>query len=70
MGNRKKNDMLLDKLVMLEAEEKSVMRNLNMYYCDSKIKDRLFTKLKKVRKEIEKVKFKLRLESEIRKNGR
>lgn len=70
MDKENKNDILLDKLVRLELEEKSLIRNLNMYYCDNTIKNRLFAKHKKVKKEIEKVKFKLRIESEIRKNDR
>lgn len=70
MGEKNKNDELLDKLVMLEAEENSLMRNINIYYRDSTIKNRLFKNLKNVKKEIEKVKFKLRIESEIRKNDR
>ena len=70
MRERSNNDVLLDKLVKLDMEEKSLKRNLNMYYCDTKIKNRLFSKLKNVRKEIEKVKFKLRIEREIRKNDK
>lgn len=68
MGNENKNDMLLDKLVRLELEEKSIIRNLNTYYCDDKTRNRLFAKLKKIKKEIEQIKFKLRVEREIRKN--
>lgn len=67
MGKENKNDILLDKLVRLEMEEKSVLRNLNMYYCDRKVKDYLFKKHKQLKKEIGKVKFKLRIEREIRK---
>ena len=70
MGETNKNDMLLGKLVMLESEEKSLIRNINIYYRDVKIKNRLFDNLKRVRKDIKKTKFKLRIESEIRKNDR
>ena len=70
MGNKNENSILLDKLVMLEAEEKCLIRNLNIYYRNTKLKEKLFNKLKKVRKEIEQVKFKLRVEREIRKNER
>lgn len=70
MGKVNENDILLDKLVRLEMEEKSLIRNLNMYYCDTNIKNRLFAKLKKVKKEINAIKFKIRLEREIRKNDR
>jgi len=65
-----RNDILLDQLVNLELEEKSLIRNLNMYYCDNTIKTRLFSKLKKVKKDIEKVKFKLRVERELRRNDK
>ncbi len=70
MRDKSKRDILLDKLVRLQLEEKSVLRNLNMYYCDKNIKDKLFAKLKKVKKEIDKVKFKLRVEREINKNDK
>lgn len=70
MRDKSKREILLDKLVRLQLEEKSVLRNLNMYYCDKNIKDKLFVKLKKVKKEIDKVKFKLRIEREINKNDK
>lgn len=66
MGKENKNDVL----VKLEMEEKSITRNLNTYYCDKNIKERLFAKQKKVRKEIEKIKFKLRIERELRRNDK
>lgn len=70
MGKINKNERLIDKLAMLDMEEKSIRRNLNTYYVDIEKRTKLFAKLNKVKKEIEKVKFKLRVEREIRKNDK
>ena len=63
-----KNNELLDELVKLELEEKCITRNLNTHYYNEKARSCLFSKLNKIKKEIEKTKFKLRLERGIKKN--
>lgn len=68
MGKDNKNERLIDKLTKLELERKSVRRNLNTYYADKEKRERLYKKLKQVKNEIELVKFKLRIEREIKKN--
>lgn len=70
MKKENKNDALLEKLVMLEAEEKSILRNLNTYYYNTTTKEKLYTKLKETRKDIQHTKFKLRMEREMKKNDR
>ena len=63
-----KNDELLDYLVKLESQKKCITRNLNTHYYNEKVRSCLFVKLNIIKKEIEKTKFKLRLERGIRKN--
>lgn len=70
MKEKNKNDILLDILVKLEMEEKSILRNLNTYYFDISKKENLYKKLKNIRTEIQQTKFKLRMEREIKKNDR
>ena len=70
MGETSKNNELFDKLVMLEEEEKSVIRNINIYYRNTQIKNRLFKRFKEIKKDIKKTKFKIKMESEIRKNDK
>lgn len=70
MGNKSKNERLIEKLAMLEMGEKSIRRNLNTYYVDKEKRTKLFAKLHKIQKDIERVKFKLRIEREIRKNDK
>lgn len=70
MGNKSKNERLIEKLAMLEMGEKSIKRNLNTYYVDKEKRAKLFGKLHKIQKDIERVKFKLRIEREIRKNDK
>lgn len=60
------NDKLIEQLSNLELEEKSVKRGLDRYYTNKKYRERLFAKLDKIRKEKEQVKFKLRLEKELK----
>lgn len=59
------HDKLIEQLSNLELEEKSVKRGLDRYYTDKKYRERLFTKLKKIREDKEYVKFKLRLHKEM-----
>lgn len=60
------NNELIDRLTQLDLEEKSLRRNLDKYYCDEKMRTRIFARLKKIKLEIEKTKFKLHLEREIK----
>ena len=60
---------LISKLSKLNLEKNSLKRNIEINYKNTKIKAELFDRLKVVNKEIEKVKFKLRLEKEM-KNGK
>ena len=70
MGKANKNERLIERLAMLEMGEKSIRRNINTYYVDKEKREKLFKRLHQVQKEIELVKFKLRVEREIRKNER
>ena len=60
------NDTLIDRLTQLDLEEKSLKRNLDKYYCSPRIKTRLFKKIKEIKKERERIIFKLRLERELK----
>ena len=60
------NDKLIEKLSKLRLEESNIRRNLDKYYCDSRMKARLFARLKKIKTEIDKTKFKLQLERKIK----
>lgn len=52
---------LIDKLTQLELEEKSYKRLLDSFYYDYNKRTYYFNLLKKVQKEIPKVKFRLRV---------
>lgn len=60
------NNELIDRLTQLDLEEKSLKRNLDKYYCNPKVKTRLFYKIKQIEKEKEKLKFKIHLERKIK----
>ena len=60
------NDKLIEQLSLLSLEEKNIKRVLNRYYRDYETRTALFYRLKAVQDEIKQVKFKLRLEKEIR----
>lgn len=62
------NDELIAELSILELEEKYYLRILNMTFYDSKKKNEIFNKLKEIKKRIRKVKFKLRVNWEMKKN--
>ena len=59
------NDTLLDQLTKLDLEEKIIKRNIDRNYCNEKIRTRLFSRLKEIKKEKEAIKFKIRLERKI-----
>lgn len=61
------NDKLIDKLTKLELEEKCIKRNLDRYYRNENDRTRLYKRLQEIKKEKEQVKFKLRLEKELKK---
>ena len=67
------NDKLIEELSKLKLEEASLKRNLDVKYCDKKTRTFLFNRIKEIKKEIEKVNFKLRVErkmnNEERKNN-
>lgn len=60
------NNDLIDKLSRLKLEETSIKRHLDNNNRNQKERHRLFEKLEKTRKEIEKIKFKLSLERKIK----
>lgn len=68
MSEKGNNDLLIDKLAHLELQERSLKRNINTYYFHAQKKEELFIRWKETKKEIETIKFKLRLERELKKN--
>lgn len=60
------SDKLIDKLSNLDLEEKSVKRGLDRYYRNENDRSRLYKRLQEIKREKEQVKFKLRLEKELR----
>lgn len=61
------NNKLIDELAMLKLKEKNLKRVLDIYFYDSKKRENNFKELKKVKKDIEKIKFKLRIERKMKK---
>lgn len=59
-------DDLLGKLTILSLEEKTIRRNLDSKCFNRWQRKKLFQKLEEVQKEIKKVKFKLRMERELK----
>lgn len=62
------NNELINQLSKLTLEEKALKRNIDRNYYNAKVRKRLFFRLKEVDNEINRVKFKIRLERE-KKNG-
>ena len=60
MGNK-----LIDKLANLTMEEKSLRRCLDIKYYDDEKRTQIFARIDKCKKEIEKVKFKIRMERKL-----
>ena len=56
---------LIDDLTKLCAEEKALKRVLDITYYDENKRTEMFAKLKECKKNIEKVKFKIRMEREL-----
>lgn len=63
------NNKNIDELSNLLMEEKYLKRNLDLNYYKKNDRDKYFMRLKEVKKEIEKIKFKIRLENQIKKEG-
>lgn len=60
---------LMDKLTQLELEEKAYKRLLDCFYYDYNKRTYYFNLLKKTQKEISKVKFRLKLIKEMKKEN-
>lgn len=60
-----KHNELISKLSKLKMEETSLKRSLDVYYMDDKARTRAFNKIKKIKKEIAQINFKLSLEKEM-----
>jgi len=58
---------LIDKLAILNLKEKNLKRVIDIYFYDAQKRTDAFNELKKVKKEIEKTKFKLKMEREMKK---
>lgn len=58
---------LLIELNNLTIEEKMIRTSLEKKYFDSNKRKKMFARLDEVRKDIQKIKFKLKMEREIRK---
>lgn len=56
---------LIDDLTKLNAEEKALRRCLDISYYDSNKRAEIFKRLKECKKNIEKVKFKIRVERKL-----
>lgn len=61
------NNKLIDELAMLKLKEKNLKRVLDIYFYDPKKRESNFKELKNVKKDIEKIKFKLRIERKMKK---
>ena len=57
---------LLEQLVDLQLKEKMILRNLDVKYFDREKRTYFFVELKKTREEIEKVKFKIKMERKLK----
>lgn len=64
------NNKNIDELSNLLMEEKSLKRILDLNYYNKEARDKHFSRLLEVQKEIRKVKFKIKLEKQIKKEGK
>lgn len=60
------NNELIGNLSKLKLEETSIKRELDRYYRDDAIRSRMFKRLKQIKKEQDKLQFKLRMEKMIK----
>ena len=58
------NNELINQLSKLTLEERALKRNIDRNYYNAKVRHKLFVRLKEVKQEIQKVKFRIRLERE------
>lgn len=58
------NNELINELSKLKLEESCLKRHIDRNYYNAKLRTKLFQRLKEVKNEIERVKFKIRLERE------
>lgn len=63
------NNKNIDELSNLLMEEKSLKRVLDLNYYKKESRDKHFSRLLEVQKEIRKLKFKIKLENQIKKEG-
>jgi len=62
-----KNSDLIEELSYLELERRKTLRVINsMYYMNIRVRNQQFEKIKRLDKEIKKVKFKIRLLKEAK----
>ena len=61
-----KNDELIEQLSNLKLEEKCIKRNLDKMFIDIEERKRMFSKLRENKRNQEQIKFKIRLEREMR----
>lgn len=61
------NNELINQLSKLTLEEKSLKRHIDRNYYNLEVRTKLFTRLKIVENEINRVKFKLRLAKGVKK---
>ena len=60
------NDKLIDELTKIEMEEKAIKRNLDRYYRDERCRTRCYYRLRDLKHMKERLKFKIRLEKELK----
>lgn len=63
------NNELIERLSILKLQEKNLLRVLDRVYNDLDKRTRVFNQIKEIKKETESIKFKIRLEREMKKNG-
>lgn len=63
-----KNNELIEQLSNLEIQKRTLLRELDKIYNNFDKRTKTFNKIKQIIKDIEQVKFKIRLEKEMNKN--
>lgn len=63
------NDININNLSNLKMEERCLKRMLDLNYYKKEARDKHFARLLEVQKEIRKLKFKIRLERQMKKEG-
>ena len=63
-----RNNELIEQLSLLAMEEKCLKRNLDKYYNDTNERRKMFNKLRENKKKVEQIKFKIRLERQMKNN--